>query len=475
MKWILYKRGTIPLYRADLVLRGVLKCSKKMNGEFVSTFYMNTGPLLEWSWGEKQMKKLIIIIAKKCNKPASFLKHFKKLMKCGAQSIRAAEKIRAKNLKGINNQQLLKQYDFLDKCCLPAEGLFDLDIDAFDIFAEELVIKKLEEELPKLNNSKIIEIYRQLFRPLYQSYITEREKEIMKLVSKKKVSLNDIEKIYRKFWWTNLGWENVIPYDKNYFIEIIEKYKKKKGFEKKLREINNQLQTIKKEREGIIKEYHLNQNIRHWLNVSDKYNLLHDKRKEMQVKNLYAYYLLLKETSRRLNLKADDLEWMRHDEVKNLLKGNNIDKEEIKRRKKAIAILVTEKKINIWSGQVAIQVRRKELKSKIIQVKEFKGMGVSLGKVIGKAKVCNGAVDALKKIKKGDILVCPMTLPDYVPAMKLSAAIVTDEGGMTCHAAIISRELKIPCIIGTKIATKVLKDGQLVEVDANKGIVRILK
>lgn len=59
--------------------------------------------------------------------------------------------------------------------------------------------------------------------------------------------------------------------------------------------------------------------------------------------------------------------------------------------------------------------------------------------------------------------------------MERAATIITDEGGITCHAAIISRELKIPCIIGTKIATQVLKDGDRVEVDANKGIIRILQ
>lgn len=74
--------------------------------------------------------------------------------------------------------------------------------------------------------------------------------------------------------------------------------------------------------------------------------------------------------------------------------------------------------------------------------------------------------------KKGNILVTPMTSPEYLPAMKTAKAVVTDEGGITSHAAITARELKIPTIIGTKFATKVFKDGDLVEVDANKGIVR---
>jgi pyruvate,water dikinase len=80
----------------------------------------------------------------------------------------------------------------------------------------------------------------------------------------------------------------------------------------------------------------------------------------------------------------------------------------------------------------------------------------------------------MNKVQKGDILVTSMTTPDYVPAMERAAAFITDEGGLSCHAAIVAREMKKPCIIGTKIATKVLKDGDIVEVDANQGIVKKL-
>lgn len=79
------------------------------------------------------------------------------------------------------------------------------------------------------------------------------------------------------------------------------------------------------------------------------------------------------------------------------------------------------------------------------------------------------------KFNDGDVLVTCMTTPDFLSIMKKSAAFVTDEGGITCHAAIVARELKKPCIIGTKIATQVLHDGDEVEVDAEKGIVRVVK
>lgn len=110
----------------------------------------------------------------------------------------------------------------------------------------------------------------------------------------------------------------------------------------------------------------------------------------------------------------------------------------------------------------------------IIDVSEIKGNIGAPGKINGKVRVI---IDMNKgnDFKDGEILVTGMTRPEFVPLMKKAIAIITDEGGITCHAAIVSRELKKPCIIGTKIATQILKDGDLVEVDADKGIVKILK
>lgn len=107
-------------------------------------------------------------------------------------------------------------------------------------------------------------------------------------------------------------------------------------------------------------------------------------------------------------------------------------------------------------------------------LRELKGSIACKGIVIGKVKIIMSK-SKIQSIKNKEILVTSMTTPEYLPAMKKAIAFVTDEGGITCHAAIVAREMKKPCIIGTKIATQVLKDGDLVEVDANKGIVRILK
>jgi phosphoenolpyruvate synthase/pyruvate phosphate dikinase len=102
---------------------------------------------------------------------------------------------------------------------------------------------------------------------------------------------------------------------------------------------------------------------------------------------------------------------------------------------------------------------------------EIKGSIAFMGVAKGTVRIVKSVKD-LPKVKDGDILVTNMTTPNYLVAMKRAVAFVTDEGGITCHAAIVAREMKKPCIIGTKIATKILKDGDLVEVDANKGVVR---
>ena len=100
----------------------------------------------------------------------------------------------------------------------------------------------------------------------------------------------------------------------------------------------------------------------------------------------------------------------------------------------------------------------------------LRGLGAAPGIGKGTVKVLASPKE-MNKVMKGDVLVTDMTTPDFVPAMKRASAIVTNSGGMTCHAAIVSREMGIPCIVGTKNGTTVLHEGQMITVDASRGIV----
>ncbi len=112
--------------------------------------------------------------------------------------------------------------------------------------------------------------------------------------------------------------------------------------------------------------------------------------------------------------------------------------------------------------------------TEVVKENQLKGVIASKGIACGVVRIVLTDKD-FEKFKEGDVMVAPWTEPKFTSYMKLASAIVTDEGGLTSHAAIVSRELRIPCVIGTKNATKVLKDGDMVEVDANTGVVRIIK
>jgi len=134
--------------------------------------------------------------------------------------------------------------------------------------------------------------------------------------------------------------------------------------------------------------------------------------------------------------------------------------------------LFIDKTLDDLAVQYSFEIEKEEVLP--VGISDFKGETASPGIARGKVRILL-LKDQLNDLQEGEILVTTMTTPDFVPAMKKAVAFVTDEGGITCHAAIISREMNKPCIIGTKIATKVLHDGDEVEVDTDKGIVKILK
>lgn len=113
-------------------------------------------------------------------------------------------------------------------------------------------------------------------------------------------------------------------------------------------------------------------------------------------------------------------------------------------------------------------LRNQDTGLKISTTPILSGAGSSPGIGTGPVKILVSPKE-ISKIKEGDVLVAPMTSPDYVPAMKKASAIVTDQGGQTSHAAIVSRELGIPCVVGTQKATRILKDGDFVTVDGKEG------
>jgi phosphoenolpyruvate synthase/pyruvate phosphate dikinase len=191
----------------------------------------------------------------------------------------------------------------------------------------------------------------------------------------------------------------------------------------------------------------------------------------------FSYWGALEKLATKHGLKREDILLLTFEEVIELEKHGKLPKDYRERRKKFGIINETGAgKMKVVTGE-RLEVLLKESlgeQGETQKIEILEGSVAYPGKVIGVVKVMGSARD-ISKLKKGEILVSTETTPDYIQGMKIAGAIVTNQGGVTSHAAIVSRELKKPCVVGTKIATQALKDGDMVEVDANKGIVKILK
>lgn len=163
------------------------------------------------------------------------------------------------------------------------------------------------------------------------------------------------------------------------------------------------------------------------------------------------------------------------EEIKGLLRGmRKIDNKILVQRKKIVAFLaVNGGEPKIITGEKVKKILKLNNIADTDQDDCIKGSTANTGIVVGAVKLVLRRTD-LKNLKD-KIVVSPMTSIKFTPHLKSVRGIITNEGGIACHAAIISRELGIPCIVGTKNATRVLKNGDFVELDANNGLVNILK
>ncbi len=181
-----------------------------------------------------------------------------------------------------------------------------------------------------------------------------------------------------------------------------------------------------------------------------------------------------------LGVSPNDLEQLQISEIISLLNNKKNLRHKIKRRKESTFFFHSP-----YHSTVVFEGATAKKEMKVISKQTTFTPCLSQNKIMGQTgspgRIVKGVCQRILKsseiinFKEGNILVAVYTAPEFVPAMKKAMAIVTDTGGITCHAAIVARELGKPCIIGTKIATQMLKDGDLVEVDANKGIVRKIK
>jgi len=285
-----------------------------------------------------------------------------------------------------------------------------------------------------------------------------------------------IKKHIDKYSWINLTLLLGNLCSEKEVLAKIRKLKENKKLKHKIKELNSVVSENQKEFNLIKKQYKLKPDLLKKIKILRYAAWFRTARLDWLNQSCALAKLLLAEVSKRIGLSCEELVYCFPGEIFKALcnKRKITNKKAIHAKIKKYAMYsLNGENSNLIVGQKVERLRK--LLSQIVKKQtEVKGVIAYPGLIKGRVKILKDRSE-FYKIKKGDILVTKLTAPDFVPVMEKSSAIITDLGGITSHAAIVSRELKIPCIVGTKIATKVLKDGDLVEMDANKGIIKILK
>ncbi len=201
----------------------------------------------------------------------------------------------------------------------------------------------------------------------------------------------------------------------------------------------------------------------------------HDERKAKVLRAIDELGRVLDELAQRLRMNRSALDYLTVNELDRIGSLEDVAPllPQLRERIAGVWSLIDETGDTALAGAEfdAVDALHQKLETNVEHATKLHGQTAQVGKVEGVVAICLG-LDAIANFPEGAVLVTSMTRPEFMPAIKKAVAIVTDEGGITCHAAIVARELGTPCIIGTKVATKLLRDGELIEVNANHGIVR---
>jgi phosphohistidine swiveling domain-containing protein len=281
----------------------------------------------------------------------------------------------------------------------------------------------------------------------------------------------ELEKHSKEFYFISNDYEKVPFLDAAYFErKLKELLKHDPGeLEKKKQQA---FEAQKQEIQSIINKHNLNKDSIRRLDFFNWLTLYRDQRKKY---NQISNYFLIKTA----DLIAEK------NNIENILAYMLLQPEVADVVKKGVSHMLDELKQRLNNGVFCAAYHEEwhisddraprywQIVESTIAKKDLKGTVACKGVGKGKIKIVL-TQDDFSKFNQGDILVAHMTRPEYVPLMKIASAILTDEGGLTCHAAIVSRELDVPCIVGTQVATTALNDNDEVEVDADNGTIKVL-
>jgi phosphohistidine swiveling domain-containing protein len=323
----------------------------------------------------------------------------------------------------------------------------------------EILGEKFDEELIKQFGSKSSE-YGAILSITRESELRKAERELVEI--SKKDNFDSLLKDYaKKYFWISNNYVDTVYLDEKYFSDKLKEINLEESLSlSKKRKLMNSLKD---------KKYDL---LKAMTEIIEVLAFIQDYRKRVFMETSYYTNEILKSIGKEKGYILMDMFLLNPDELH--IEETVVSDEELTRRRKKIVFYYHEGDLGVYSGEEAVKVEKMIAPLKIPGGSIFNGRGTYPGKVKGRARVIR-SITELDTLKQGEILVTGNTTPDYLPFLKRAKAVITEKGGLTCHAAIISRELKVPCIVGVNNITLALKTGDMIEVDSSKGVVKKIK
>ncbi len=432
-----------------------------------SWLYVSRGEAVDFYAKEDQLQTFSIYMKRKLMEDESFshliVSNYEQLYQPHLRFLNQLDKM---DLAKLSNDELILLLDQYRKSLCPYGSAIWLVVT---------IEKEMEEvAYETFKNMKVNDIEKwtsTLFSLTQPNYILEEELALLQIsqlsAQKQEAALHEHAK---KFEYIPLYDYDYEPYSLAYFKKRLDELNTDPNAKNHIAEKEKNVKQNAKKLEQLLSTPIINEKEKLRLRMLNALFNHKDQRSHYRSIDSYMGKKIYDELASRVKLSLSNLLFLTDEEITEKL--NNPNKQiDLEPRRKGYALIVEHGRVELLTGKSMQDYLKKNLFEEMKN--QITGLSVTPGFVKGVARVILHPSE-ISKIQQNDILVTPMTRPDYVSFMKKCAAIVTDEGGMLCHAAIVSRELNIPCVVGTKTATSIIKDGDMIEVDANKGVVKII-
>lgn len=282
--------------------------------------------------------------------------------------------------------------------------------------------------------------------------------------------IEEFGNLYSLYKCVRYGWTGPATTEE-YYYDTLEKLIHLDNLDEKYQSLLSHPQNLEDQQQRILDQFKVDSYHRELFTLLRGILFTKTYRMDALFQGYCALESTLNQLSQKYSLTMQEIYMINDPQFYFQLKKNEFDKSILSQATKYSAYLYENGKLNFYVGHTA-RDKMAPILADVNTTKHeetLKGQIAFPGIVKGPVKIILSSQDNAK-IEPGDILVSYATDPSLLPAMEKAAAYLTDMGGLTCHAAIVARELKKPCIVGTKTATKILKDGDIIEIDANQGI-----